>query len=249
METYRMLMEMNRKEILGEEITDAENGKAAALFLNSVCTREEILSYKMRMGVNPETDHIYPNYYIPPYNGNKKLRLIQGDLPKTNILYANHYELEILRFLNRTIPGNETVNEMTDHTLQRLKHTCFGNSCTQGECLAAGISVLRLLAAARPDDPEWMDRILDPLGVLFLTFENSLAAVQKGIPVFYFLMALTDINNEKTRTWISQKKEWLSDLLRKSRVTGRISNGNLSEDDTYRLMRNHIVRNAIGILV
>lgn len=241
-------MEMNRKEIFGETITDAERGEAAAVFLKGICAREDIRNYKKRMGVNVETDHLYPDYYIPPYNGNKKLRLIQGDLPKTSLLYANYYELEILRLLFCTIPENETVKEMTGHTLQRLRQTCFGTSCTQGECLAAGISVLRLLAAVNPEDPEWTDRLLDPLGALFLSLDNSQAAVQKGIPVFYLLMALTDINNGKTRTWISQKKEWLSDLLRRGWITGRLSNGTVSEGDTYNVMRKYIIRNALGTL-
>ena len=80
------------------------------------------------MKVNLETDNIYPNYYIPPYNENKKLRLVQGYLPKTNILYANHYELEIIRLLFLFTPENEKVIEMVRKTLQRLKDTCFGNS-------------------------------------------------------------------------------------------------------------------------
>lgn len=74
------------------------------------------------MRVNAETDNIYPNYYIPPYNGNRKFRLIQGYLPKTNILYANHYELEIIRLLFLFAPENEQVNEMVDNTLQRLSN-------------------------------------------------------------------------------------------------------------------------------
>lgn len=80
------------------------------------------------MKVKGETDHIYPNYYIQPHNGNKKLRLIQGYLPKTNILYANHYELEIIRLLYMFISENQAVDEMVKNTLQRLKESCLGNS-------------------------------------------------------------------------------------------------------------------------
>lgn len=39
-----------------------------------------------------------------------------------------------------------------------------GNSCPQGECAAAGISVLRLLAAAQPDAAGWIDQLVDFLG-------------------------------------------------------------------------------------
>ena len=94
-----MLMEINRKLVFGEEIPDVEKKDAVAAFLNVVCDKEEISKYKKRMRVNAETDNIYPYFYIPPYNANKKLRLVQGYLPKTNILYANHYELENIRLL------------------------------------------------------------------------------------------------------------------------------------------------------
>lgn len=80
MEIYTILMELNRKMIFGEEISDAEKSKAVSFFLDGICEKDEIVKYKKRMGVNTEADNIYPNYYIPPYDGNKKLRLIQGYL-------------------------------------------------------------------------------------------------------------------------------------------------------------------------
>lgn len=248
MEKYKILMEINRKAIFAEEISDTEKETAVSILLNGVCSREDIIKYKKRNRVNAETDHIYPNYYVPPYNDNKKLRLVQGYLPKTNILYANHFELEILRLLHLFAPENKKVREMIDHTLQRLENTCFGNSCTQGECMATGISVLRFLSITNPDDVEWIDRLLNPLGDAFLSFGNGQAAMQKGIPLSYLLMAYTDINNEKTQYLISQKKEWLLDLLRRGWITGKLSNGKISEGDRYNLMGKYIIRNALGTL-
>ena len=248
MEKYKILMEMNRKMVFGEEITDAEKEEAVSVLLSGVCGKEEVSKYKRRMKVKAETDKTYPDYYIPPYNGNKKLRLIQGYLPKTNILYANHYELEMLRLLDMLAPKNQIVEEMVKNTLQRLRGTCFGNSCTQGECLTTGISVLRFLAVVQPDNTEWIDKLLNPLGTLFLSFGNGQAAIQQGIPMSYLLMVFTDINNEKTRGWIIQKKEWLLELLRRGWITGKLSNGKISEGDTYNLMGKYIIRNAIGTL-
>lgn len=248
MEQYKTLMEMNRKTVFGEKITDTEKGDAVSILLNGIRGREEIARYKRRMRVNVETDSIYPNYYIPPYNGSKKLRLVQGYLPKTNILYANHYELEIIRLLYMLIPKNQTVDEMVKNTLQRLKGSCFGNSCTQGECLATGISVLRFLAVVQPDNTEWIDRLLNPLGLIFLSYGNGQAAIQQGLPMSYLLMAFTDINNQKTKEWIMQKKEWLLELLRRGWITGKLSNGKISEGDTYNLMGKYIIRNAVGTL-
>ena len=248
MDKYKILVELNRKEIFGEGISDVEKKHAVSIFLNEICSREDILCYKKRMRVDGESDNIYPNYYIPPYNRNKKFRLIQGYLPKTNILYANHYELEILRLLYMYAPSNETVLEMGQNTLQRLRNTCFGNACAQGECLATGISVLRFLAITRPDDAEWIDRLINPLGDIFLSFGKGQASIQQGIPVSYLLMAFSDINNEKTRELILQKEEWLLELLRRGWITGKLSNGKISEGDTYNLLVKYVIRNAIGLL-
>lgn len=248
MEKYRILMEINRKTVLAEEISDIGKEKAVSIFLAGICCKEAVIKYKKSMRVNPETDNIYPAYYIPPYNGGKKLRLIQGYLPKTNILYANHYELEIIRLLSMFAPDHEKVKGMVKNTLLRLKSTCFGNACTKGECMATGISVLRFLAVTQSDDSEWIDKLLIPLGDIFLSFGNGQSAIQKGIPLSYLLMAFTDINNARTKNLIAQKKEWLLDLLRRGWITGRLSNGKISEGDSYNLIGKYIIRNALGTL-
>lgn len=85
MEKYRILMEMNRKAIFSEEISDSEKEEAVSDLLNGICCKEEIYNYKKCIRVSIETDNIYLDYFIPPYNENKKLRLIQGYLLKANI--------------------------------------------------------------------------------------------------------------------------------------------------------------------
>lgn len=247
MEHYKILTEMNRKLIFGEEITDAEKDQVVSILLNGIET-EEILKYKKRMRVNPETDNIYPNYYIPPYNADKKLRLIQGYMPKTNILYANHYELEIIRLLYMFAPENPQVNEMVERTIHRLRRISFDSVNMQSESRIVDICILRFLAATRLNDSEWIDKLLTPLGELFLSFGNGQAAVQKGIPLSYLLMVFADINNEKTRDLITQKKGWLLELLRRGWITGKLSSGKISEIDRYNLMFKYIIRNAIGTL-
>lgn len=248
MEKYQKLMELNRKQVMGEEITALEKENFVRLCKSEICSREKILRYKRSMKVNAETDCMYPNFFIPPFNNNKKLRLVQGFLPKTHILYANHYELEILRLLVMFAPEDETVKRMVDNTQKRLKNTCFGKSCPQGECKAAGISVLRFLASACPEDKLWIKRLTNFLGEIFLSLGAGQAASRYGIPMSYLLMAFTDINNEDTRELIEQKDEWLLGLLRTGWITGRLSNGKISEGDTYNLLGKYILRNAIGTL-
>ena len=248
MEKYQTLVEINRKAVFGEEISNAEKDKAVSVFLNGISSKEDIQVFKRRMRVDPESDNMYPNHFVPPFNGNKKLRLIQGYLPKTNILYTNHYELEILRLLFMFAPENEQVNRLVENTIKRLTKTCFGNSCEKGECVATGISVLRFLAVTQPDNVDQINKLLDPLSEKFLSLGSGQAAVQKGIPMSYLLMAFPDINNEKTQSLISLKKDWLLNLLRKGWITGRLSNGKISDGDSYNLMGKYIIRNALGTL-
>ena len=160
MDNYRMLMEINNKEPLGENsITEEEKHAVVEVLLNGIACKEDMKKYKLRMRVNPFTDTIYPNYYIPPYNRNKKLRLADGSLPKTHILYANYFELEILRILFRFASENEMVQEMITNTLQRLKNTCYGNKCPKGECVAAGKVVLRFLQTVCPEEKDWIKKL------------------------------------------------------------------------------------------
>ncbi len=246
--SYHLLTNLIKKEVFGEPLTNPEKQEAVLTFLTGLASQEDILKYRKRLRVNPDSLDLYPHYYIPPYHENKKLRLAQGYLPKTHLLYANYYELEILRLLFLFNPENGDMQNMITHTLHRLKNTCFANSCSQGECTTTGISVLRFLAAVQPDNTKWIDALLNPLAAQFLSFGPGQAAVQNGIPLSYLLMALTDLNNEMTRYLISQKKEWLLDLLRRGWITGRLSNGKISEGDTYNLMGKYILRNALGTL-
>ena len=61
-------------------------------------------------------------------------------------------------------------------------------------------------------------------------------------------MAFTDIKSEKTIELIMHKREWLLDLLRRGWITGKLSNGKISEGDTFNLLGKYIIRNAISIL-
>ena len=114
--------------------------------------------------------------------------------------------------------------------------------------MTTGICVLRLLAAVQPMDEIGINKLLEPLGEVFLSFGPGQAASQHGIPFSYLLMAFADINNEKTRNLLRQKKEWLLNLLKRGWITGKLSNGKISEGDTYNLLSKYIIRNAVCTL-
>ena len=158
-ENYKVLITVVHKEKSGEEFSLEEKQEIVTILLNGVACKEDVKKYKLRMRVNPYTDNIYPNYFIPPHNENRKLPMTNGKLPKTHILYANHYELEILRILFLFASENEIVQMMIKDTLHRLKDTCYGNNCTQGECVAAGKCVLRFLLTVCPEDRTWIEKL------------------------------------------------------------------------------------------
>lgn len=247
MNIYEIIEKVNIKEIMGEKISFDEKERIVSELLASVHSKDEADNKKPNIRHKTDAKCMYPVFFMPPH-GKKKHRLVQGFLPKTNILADNYYELESLRIMIKFAPDNPQVGQMIEETTQRLKNTCFGNFCMQGECLATGISVLRFLAAARPDDKEWISKLLTPLGKLFDSFGGGQAAAQKGIPVSYLLMAFTDLDNDETRRLIKNKKQWLLKLLRQGWIMGKLSNGKISEMDTYNLLYKYIIRNALGTL-
>ena len=103
---------------------------------------------------------MYPMFYIPPVG--EKLKTVLGQTPKTRILSANLYELEILRLLCLFAPERDEVKQMTAETLKRLKTTCFGfQDDGIGECFDASLIVLRFLAAAAPEETDWIKSRID----------------------------------------------------------------------------------------
>lgn len=248
MERYHIMNDLNRGMIMGENIGSNKQKMALEYLINHKNMQQEVLSFHKGMKVKETLSPMYPYFYIPSFNNGKKLRLITGYRPKTYLLTANHYELEILRLLALFNNNNETVKRMVQETIKRLQNTCFGNYCTQGECLIAGICVLRLLAVVRPDDESWMNKLLLPLRDKLCSLGQEQALVQKEVPMPYLLLAFSDINNDITKEAIFIKKEWLLSLLRRGWITGKILNGKVSEVDTYNLLIKHIIRNALGTL-
>lgn len=100
---------------------------------------------------------MYPNFLVPPYNDGKKYKTLLNQTPKTHILSANMYELEIIRLLHLLAPDNFVVKIMVEKTLERLKNTCFGyKDDGVGECFDASLVVLRFISTVEPNDYDWI---------------------------------------------------------------------------------------------
>jgi hypothetical protein len=187
MTSYDLLCTTNWDLIKGKTFTEDEKRNVVDFLLSDI--GEAYASQRFSRSVNAPTDgrRMYPIYYIPPYNGGGKYRLITGQMPKTHILSANHYELEILRLLALWAPRDQKVIQLVDNTVKRLDTTCFGHFCDTGECMGASVAALRFLTSAKRQDDAWVEELVSRLGSVFTSIRGQ-AATNQRLPVFYFAL-------------------------------------------------------------
>lgn len=126
---------------------------------------------------------LYPEIFLPPDNGGKKLKTIFNQTPKTHIFSANMYELEVVRLLCLLAPEEGEIPALRDRVLDRLRTTCFGSQDDGvGECFDTSLVVLRFLCTAAPEEEAWIHSRM----------ENYLRH-----------------KDEKKRPWFSQWYYWL----------------------------------------
>ncbi len=162
---------------------------------------------------------MYPIYFIPPYNNNKKYQTVIPMSPKTHILSSNSYELEIIRLLYFFAPDNPDIKEMVQKTLARLKTTCYGfNDCAIGECFHTALIVLRFLAEAAPEDAEWINKLLS----FFRRYMNEKLTLRgKGVHgnvLWYYWLCLSELPLELAEPEIQRFKERITVKLMRSLV-------------------------------
>lgn len=162
---------------------------------------------------------MYPIFFIPPYNNGEKYRTILGQTPKTHILSANMYELEILRLL-RLFTFEDEEEHITDHwaleeiegmtevTIERLKTTCFGaNDDGVGECFDASLIVLRYLASVYRVDRDWIYSRID-------NFYNHAEDKQRAPQAeWYFWLCLSELPESIAKREINRYRGKMQDIL------------------------------------
>jgi hypothetical protein len=242
--------DLEKQEIVNRLLGVASGNDTVSRFHKSVKAPE----YLYYIGKSDDKRKMYPMFFIPPYNEGKKLRLITGELPKTHLLASNHYELEILRILILFDKNNPTVKNMVKKTIERLDTTCFAHWCPTGECVGAGISVLRFLSALRPRNDEWINKILVPLLELEKGGKGGTYYIKVNIPFYYMLTAVSEIANDLCREFISSR----INLVPKSTGLTDITISNLfiptkrrvrpNTLDEYDIERFHTWKNALSIL-
>lgn len=235
MTLYENICRINDKLIKNEFIENDEKQNIVNCFLDNISTKSDIDNFRKR---NKNNENMYPFYYVPPYNNGQKYRIISGYKPKTEILSSNHYELEILRILSLWSKENETVKEMVKNTLLRLDKTCFGHYCSQGECLAAGVVILRFLNTVCPQKTKWIKELLEPM---FSIFKDQKGMGMKNyFPFYYFCLVLSELPIEIVERNIYEKQEFLKRMLTRGCLIGPY------ENDTYNIIILYILRNLLS---
>ena len=163
MTSYELMIKTNHDLIKDRRLSNSQINTVVKQFLSDRNTAKQTSDIDRNIFGNPDKNKkMYPLFYIPPYNDGKKLKTILGQTPKTQILSANMYELEILRLLSIFAPDNPEVADMIAQTLDRLKTTCFGYMDDGvGECFDTSLIVLRFLTVAAPDETEWIKSRID----------------------------------------------------------------------------------------
>ncbi|MBN2853244.1 MAG: hypothetical protein JXQ23_10970 [Clostridia bacterium] len=166
MNTYELMIKTNHFLIKGGTFTEKQKQNIVKQFMSAVITSDKAQKFYRAVrfpgNIDQNGRRMYPIFFLPPYNNGNKLKTIFNQTPKTHILSANMYELEIIRILHILDPENETVKEMVEQSLRRLRTTCFGNEDGgEGECFDTSIVVLRFLAQVAPSDTKWIKSRID----------------------------------------------------------------------------------------
>lgn len=154
----------------------------------------------------------YPRFYLPR-DTKTRFRTLMMQLPKTLILSANSYELEILRLLIVLSPDNPKARNMVDVTVNRLRQTCFGNTDDGvGECFDTSLIVLRFLATAVPHELQWMKERIE-------NFHRHYAEKPRHAGIlWYYWLCLSELPIELARPEIMYFKEILLQRITQSYI-------------------------------
>lgn len=191
MTPHELMVKTNHYLIKSGELSDAQKVNIVRQLLAAQSDERTKQSFyrgvKFPDNIDGDGRRMYPMFYIPSYNDGKKLKTIYNQTPKTHILSANMYELEIIRLLYLFASSDPAIKEMVQKTLERLKTTCFGNEDDGvGECFDTSLVVLRFLATVS-NDIKWMQSRID-------NYNNHHSEKKwPWHPLWYFWLCLSEL--------------------------------------------------------
>ena len=230
MTAYELMIKTNHHLIKGGELTDAHRATIVRQLLAARTDEREVQSFYQKMKADGST---YPGYYLPPYNSNKKYQTVIPMSPKTHILSMNAYEMDILRLLCLFAPENPVVKDMVNGTFIRLKNSCPGGECSQGECFHSSLPVLRFFTVAKPDDKAWMRKLTAKIN-------SGIDAKYKTNAVPYYWLCLSELPYDIAEPGLLKYKQNYIDKLEKSVPL------NTEHAGTYQPVLYYVYRNCLS---
>ena len=220
MTAYDLMIKTNHHLIKGGQLTDAHKVNI---------TRQLFAARhdgRRRPKFMQDDPNMYPQFFIPPFNDGKKLQTVIPMSPKTQILSANSYELEIIRLLHMFAQNNSNVAHMVSETIARLKRTCFGyKNCIVGECFESGILTLRFLSTVAPGQTNWIQKQVE-------LFNSHYADKRRHSGVLkYFWLCLSEMPADIAKPEIARHRDEIVNQLAKSK-----------DDVLTKTMQNALVR-------
>ena len=206
MTAYELMIKTNHHLIKDGELTDAQKANIVRQLLAARTDEQEIQKFYKKMKTDGAT---YPGYYLPPYNNNKKYQTVIPMSPKTHILSMNAYEMDILRLLYLFAPGNPVVKDMIQGTFKRLKNSCPGGDCCQGECFHSSLPVLRFFAVAAPDNKAWMHKLTKKINA-------GIDAKYKNNAILYYWLCLSELPYDVAEPGLLKYKNEILTKLQKT---------------------------------
>lgn len=212
MTSYELMIKTNHYLIKGNVLTEKHRSNIVSQLLSARSSSDQAKRFYTGLKYPNNTDKagrgMYPIFFIPPYSDGKKLKTILYQTPKTHILSANMYELEILRLLYLLDPENEQINYMVNETIKRLKTTCFGYMDDGvGECFDTSLVVLRFLATVAPHDTEWIKSRIDNYN------RHSGDKTRSWFSSWYYWLCLSELPFEAALPEIEKDKTQMLDVL------------------------------------
>ncbi len=239
MNSYELMIKINHALIKGDKPSNDHINKIVERLLSDSVINKKQVGRCTRVGFSSNYDKgtsgIYPVFYIPPYNNGKKLETILGQTPKTQILSANMYELEILRLLYIFAPENNDVKKMISMTLERLKNTCFGYMDDgKGECFDASLVVLRFLASAARNENQWIKSRID-------NFNRHYGDKKRPwYSLYYYWLCLSELPSDISKSETEKYKDEILDRLINRRLPYNGENDRLINPVIICILRNVI---------
>lgn len=247
MTVYELMIKTNHYLIKGGKLTDGQKANIVNQLLDGRSDERAVQSFKKgvkapeylrSIGQSKDTHVMYPLFYIPPYNDGKKFQTVIPMSPKTHILSANSYELEILRLLYFLAPNNTLVQDMIDKTISRLKTTCFGyHDCYHGECFHSALITLRFIITVS-DDEKWINNLIQ-----YFNKYNGEVKRHSGT-IWYYWLCLSERSFEIAKPEIDKyKMEMLNRLRNRSCVMNSENDKNI-HPVILCVLRNNIAKYA-----